>query len=357
MQHSTVVRVECEYVNARIKGMKSRLLHPAVLETLILKPDIESIITELRTTAYKEEIEKASIQYSGIMCIEVALRKDLTSSFRKIFGFMKGDESEKYIKILLGRWDIQNIKTILRGKNIHIPTAEIQDCLIPAGELDDTTMIELVKQPDVKAVIDLLATWGISYAKPLTRNVKEYAEKRDLAILEYALDRFYYKNALNAVKGGSYNDGLVREMIMAEIDVTNIKNVFRMIRDKIDVEEARDYLIEGGISLDIENLLTMVRTGTFAGAIKLLETSPYAFLSKFPEEVIKAQRISVLEKELEKYLIKRGISRFLGDPLSIAIPIGYIWAKYNEITNIRIIARCKTADVPEKEIRGDLIYV
>jgi V/A-type H+-transporting ATPase subunit C len=270
---------------------------------------------------------------------------------------MKGDESEKYIKILLGRWDIQNIKTILRGKNIHIPTAEIQDCLIPAGELDDTTMIELVKQPDVKAVIDLLATWGISYAKPLTRNVKEYAEKRDLAILEYALDRFYYKNALNAVKGGSYNDGLVREMIMAEIDVTNIKNVFRMIRDKIDVEEARDYLIEGGISLDIENLLTMVRTGTFAGAIKLLETSPYAFLSKFPEEVIKAQRISVLEKELEKYLIKRGISRFLGDPLSIAIPIGYIWAKYNEITNIRIIARCKTADVPEKEIRGDLIYV
>jgi len=349
--------VECEYVNARIKGMKSRLLHPAVLETLILKPDIESIIVELRTTSYKEEIEKASIQYSGIMCIEVALRKDLTSSFRKIFDFMRGDESEKYIKILLGRWDIQNIKTILRGKNIHIPTAEIHDCLIPAGELDETTMIELVKQPDVKAVIDLLATWGISYAKPLTRNFKEYSEKRDLAILEYALDRFYYKNALNAVKGGSYDDILVRDMIMTEIDVTNIKNVFRMIRDKIDVEEAKSFLIDGGKYLDTEKLLTLVRTGTFAGAIKLLETSPYAFLSKVPEEVLKEQKISVLEKDLERYLIQRGISRFLGDPLSIAIPIGYIWAKHTEITNIRIIARSKTADVPEKELRRELIYV
>jgi len=357
MLYSTVVRLECEYVNARIKGMKGRLLDPAVFETLIHKPDVESIITELGTTAYKEEIEKASIQYSGILCIEVALRRDFTNSFRKIFGFMKGDESEKYIKILLGRWDIQNIKTILRGKNIHIPSAEILECLVPAGELDETTMIELVKQPDVKAVIDLLATWGISYAKPLTRNFKEYAEKRDLAILEYAIDRFYYQNALNAVKEGSYDDNLVREMIMAEIDVTNIKNIFRMIRDKIDFEEARDYLIEEGISLDMEKLLTMVRTGTFAGAIKLLETSPYAFLSKVPEEVVKAQKISVLEKELEKYLIKRGITRFLGDPLSIAIPIGYIWAKYNEITNIRIIARCKTADVPEKELRGELIYV
>ena len=76
-----------------------------------------------------------------------------------------------------------------------------------------------------------------------------------------------------------------------------------------------------------------------------------------PNEVLKAGKISVLEKELEKYLIKLGISRFLGDPLSIAIPIAYIWAKYNEITNIRIIARCKTADVPEKELRGELVYV
>jgi V/A-type H+/Na+-transporting ATPase subunit C len=354
---STVVRVECEYVNARIKGMKSRLLDPAVFENLIHKPDIESLITELGTTAYRQEIEKASIQYSGIMCIEVALRKDFTSSFRKIFGFMKGDESETYIKILLGKWDVQNIKTILRGKNIHIPSAEILECLIPAGELDDATMIELVKQPDVKAVIDLLATWGISYAKPLTRNFKEYAEKRDLAILEYAIDRFYYQNALNAVKGGSYDDGLVREMIMTEIDVTNIKNVFRMIRDKTDIEVAKNYLIDEGISLDLEKLLAMVRAGTFAGAIKLLETTPYAFLSKVPEEVVKAQKISVFEKDLEKYLIKRGVRMFLGDPLSIAIPIGYIWAKYNEITNIRIIARCKTADVPEKELREELIYV
>jgi V/A-type H+-transporting ATPase subunit C len=76
-----------------------------------------------------------------------------------------------------------------------------------------------------------------------------------------------------------------------------------------------------------------------------------------PDEILKAGKISVLEKELEKYLIKLGISRFLGDPLSIAIPIGYIWAKYNEITNIRIIARCKTADIPEKDLRGELVYV
>jgi len=351
-----VVRVEYDYVNARIKGMKSCLLNSSVFETLILKPDVEAIITELGSTAYKDEIEKASVQYSGIKCIEVALRKDFTNAFRKILGYTKGDLAEKYLKILLSRWDVQNIKTVLRGKNIHVTAAEILECLVPAGELDDMTLTEMINQPDVKAVIDLLATWGIEYSKPLTHHIKEYAEKRDLAILEYAIDRFYYENALYGVQGDSYDDVLIKDIVSTEIDVTNIKTVLKMIRDKIEVEEAQMFLIEGGRSLDSEKLVAMIRTGTLEGAIKHLETTPYHFLSKLAGED-KAGMISMYEKELEKYLIKRGISRFLGDPLSIAIAIGYIWAKYNEITNIRIIARCKTADIPEKELRGELVYV
>jgi V/A-type H+-transporting ATPase subunit C len=353
-----VIRVDFEYVNARVRGMKGRLLHTSVLETLIRKPDIESIIAVLENTPYKKEIEKASVQYSGIMCIEVALRKDFTNAFRKIFSLVEGENTEKYVKVLLSRWDVQNIKTILRGKNVHMIPADILECLVPAGELDDTTLIELIKQPDVKAVIDLLATWGIEYAEPLTRNFKEYAEKRDLAVLEIAIDKFHYENALNAVKGDSYDDRIIREMIAIEIDVTNIKTVLKMIRDKIDIEEAQTCLIkEGGIKLDIERLLAMIRTGTIEKAIKHLGTTPYNFLLKLPQEAFRAEKISVFEKELEKYLIERGISKFFGEPLSIAIIVGYLAAKYNESTNIRIIARCKTADFTEKELREELIYV
>jgi V/A-type H+-transporting ATPase subunit C len=352
-----VVRVEYDYVNARIKGMKSRLLAPPVFETLILKPDVESIIAELENTPYKLEIEKATVQYSGIKCIEVALRKDFTNAFRKILGFMKEDTAEKYIKILLSRWDIQNIKTILRGKNIHMTSAEIVECLVPAGQLDDATLIELIKQPDVKAVIDLLATWRIEYAKPLTRNFKEYSEKRDLSILEYAIDKFYYENALEKLGEDSYDDRIILDMIRTEIDVTNIKNVLKLIRDKIEIEEAEGLLINDGAKLNKERLLAMIRTGTLEGAIKVLDATPYKFLSELPADVFRTEKISVFEKELEKYLIKRGISRVLGDPLSIAVAVGYVWAKYNEITNIRIIARCKTADITEKEIREELLYV
>jgi V/A-type H+-transporting ATPase subunit C len=236
-------------------------------------------------------------------------------------------------------------------------SSEIIECLVPAGQLDDTTLIELIKQPDVKAVIDLLATWGIEYSRPLTRNFKEFSDKRDLSVLEYAIDKFYYENALDRSGEDSYDDRIIRDMISTEIDVTNIKNVLKMMRDKIEIEEAEKFLIKGGSTLDIGMLLSMMRSGTLEGAIKLLDATPYKFLSELPAEVFKTEKISVFEKELEKYLIKRGVSRFLGDPLSIAVAVGYVWAKFNEITNIRIIARCKTADITEKEIREELIYV
>ena len=74
---------------------------------------------------------------------------------------MFGDnDAARYVRIFLNRWDVHNLKTILRGKNIHSPPEEIREALVPAGTLDEATLVELLKQNDVRDVIDLLATWG-----------------------------------------------------------------------------------------------------------------------------------------------------------------------------------------------------
>jgi V/A-type H+-transporting ATPase subunit C len=349
--------VDYGYINARIRGMKSRLLGPEVLESLILKPDTDAIINELGKTPYRGELEKASVQHAGLACIEVALRMDISRTFRKIYSLLEKENNERYAKVLLNRWDVHNIKTILRGKNIHEPSSEILGCLIPAGELDETTLVELVKQPDVRGVIDLLATWGIGYAAPLTRQFKEYSEKRDLAVMEYALDKFYFENAIEAIRGRTYDDRIMREMVGIEIDVTNIRSVLKMIRDRIPIEEAHEFLIPGGAVLNEKRLVLLIKAGTLKDAMKQLAGTPYEFLGKIPEETFKQEKISVFEKELERFLIRKGIGWFLGDPLSIALAIGYVWAKYTEVTNVRIIARLKMADVPEKTIREELVHV
>jgi len=344
-------------MNARIRGMKGRLLDRDALERLIVKTDVEGVMTELQRTAYQEAIEKASVRFSGMACIETAVRNDFTQAFRKVLGYVRGEDAEKYIRILLGRWDLQNIKTILRGKNIHVPASEIMECLVPAGELDEITLGELVKQPDVKSVIDLLATWRIVYAQPLTQHFKAYLDQRNLTVLEYALDRFSFDYALATLKGNSYDDQILRQMIMTEIDVTNVKTVLKLIRDRTTVEDAGQFLLEGGSSLGLEKLESLLRAGSIEAAVKQLRATPYEFRGMIPADVFIQEKISVIEKELDKLLIRKGVSHFFKDPLSIALAVGYLWAKYNEVTNIRIIARCKTADISERVLREELLYV
>jgi V/A-type H+/Na+-transporting ATPase subunit C len=219
------------------------------------------------------------------------------------------------------------------------------------------TLNELVRQPDVRAVIDLLATWGIVYAKPLTEKFPEYFEKSDLALLECALDKYYYKEALDSVKITSYNTMLIRDILATEIDVVNLKTIFRMIRDRVDSEEAQEFLIEGGKELTPKKINQLVVLHSIGEVIKELEQTPYRFLADVPEIAIKTQKISVIEKQLEKFLIKKGVSGFSGNPLSVASVIGYFWAKYNEVTNIRIISRCKTVDLPDEQLKEELVYV
>ena len=345
------------YINARMRGMKSRLLTHHALDDLILQPDLESLMLYLESTPYREDIIEAKGKFSGILCIEYALRQNFIRTFRKVQNFVREEEARAYIRIFLHRWDVQNIKTILRGKNIHATTEEIQSSLVPAGELDDAAFIELLRQPDIRAIIDLLATWRIRYATPLTEAYPAFAKTRDLAALECALDRFYYADALATVKAATYNNTLIRDLLSLEIDVVNMRTVLRMVRDHVNPENARRYFIGGGKEFDEKKLLRLLSFTTIEDVVRELRETRYRFLADIPDSVARTQKISAIEKQLEKYLIRKGAGAFLLDPLSVASVIGYFWAKYNEITNLRIISRCKTADFPVEFLREELVYV
>jgi V/A-type H+/Na+-transporting ATPase subunit C len=345
------------YINARMRGMKSRLLDHHTLDNLILQPDLDSLIGELEKTPYRDDIIEAKGRYSGMSCIEYALRKNFVRTFRKILAFAKEEEAGQYIRIFLHRWDVQNIKTILRGKNIHVTNEEILECIVPAGELDEATLTELVRQQDPKSVIDLLAIWKIPYARPLTTAFPEFAKTGDLGQLECALDRYYYDDALFTVRAPTSNNAMIRNILSLEIDVVNIKTVLRMIRDHIEPEEAKKFLLTGGREFDLKKLGQFLALKSVEDALAELAKTRYRFLTGTPETALRAQKISVIEKQLERYLVQQGTKSFIGDPLSVASLIGYFWAKYNEITNIRIISRCKTADFPVEHLREELVYV
>jgi V/A-type H+-transporting ATPase subunit C len=345
------------YINARVRGMYSNLLDKKTYEAMLIRQDLPSVVSELENTPYKKEIEESEIIYTGICAVEAALRKNLVITYQTILQLVAGTRAEQYIKIFLSRWDIQNIKTIIRGKNILVPQDEISSCMIPAGELDDATLSELLKQPDVRSVIDLLATWGIAYALPLTRVIEEYAESRDLIPLEFALDHFYYQQALETTRGRHREERTVRQLVRTEIDTMNIKNILRIIRDGIEPESAMKIFLEGGHVMNRERFESMASLKSSEEVAKALDGTSFYFLAGLPPAVFDPARISAIERELDTYLMRKAVRLYREDPLSISVIIGYLWAKYYEVINLRIIARCKHAGVSDEELERELFNV
>ena len=52
-----------------------------------------------------------------------------------------------------------------------------------------------------------------------------------------------------------------------------------------------------------------------------------------------SRSLSDIERSLEKGLINMYVKMYYEHPLTIAIPIGYIWMKCNEVINLRIAIR------------------
>jgi V/A-type H+-transporting ATPase subunit C len=346
-----------EYVNARVHGMAGRLFSRHEFDRLIAQTSVDGVITELEKTPYHDDILEARVLYKGINCIEYALRNNLGKTFQKIHKLTEGERSARYITLILKRWDIQNIKTILRGKNIQASNDEIARCLVHAGTLDESTLIELLKQKDVRAVIDLMATWNIEYSIPLTRYIGEFSEQRNLGKLEYALDEYYYRSIAASLAQGNSDDRIVLDFIKTEIDAMNIKNIFILIRDSVPPEEGQEILLDGGKLFERRHLLEMLKVRNIADLIKRLETTEYSFLKKVDPEAIKAGKISAIEKEIERFLFRKGIAMFRGDPFSFTIVIGFLWSKENEISNIRVIARAREAGLPDDVMEAEIFYV
>lgn len=354
------MQIDYGYPNARIKAMKSLLFDHAYYEALLDVDDVQEIIAALEKTSYKKDIEEGTLKYPGVQGVEEGLRMNLVNTFRKVVKIAdeSGSEVRELVHLLVGRWDVYNIKTIVRGKHIGATREEILDSLIPAGELHAVLLKQLAEAKDMKECLDLLAVWEVPYGRPLTAEFSHYVETGKLADMELALDKFAYQYALERTKRMfSLNARLVREIFQREIDFVNIMTIIRLSRERVDPEEAANYFIEGGKLIDLEKFLSLVQIEKPEEIVAQLQETPYwGSLSEGLQDYLKYGSIAALERSMEDLIVKKNVAMFKGDPLSIAVIIGYVWAKFNEVVNLRILIRGKSVGIPKERIKKDLVF-
>jgi len=345
------------YSNARLRGMRSHLLRGAAIEQLIETPDLHALIQALLQTGYAPDIEEQLIRGHGIVEVTDGLKHNLVRTYRKVFGFMNG-EAKDICGTLLGRWDVFNIKTILRGKHIGLDAGEIQEGLLPVGALTQVDLDGLLLQGDIKGVVDIAGTWELPQAPAMRQGFSEYQKTGELADFELALDRYFSDWASKRLSKRNRNYAMARKILGMQVDIANLVMVFRSARENLQPEQSAEYFLLGGQSIglefyqqlaglsDVDEILDQLRATHFG---KVLDDAALHYLE--------TNSVASFERALEDYYTRKVIAVGGTDPLGAGIPLSFLWSKENEVTNVRIIAKSKAIGIPAERTRRELILV
>lgn len=333
------------YVTARVRAMKSKLL-PADTYSKLLNMGIDEITRTIEELEYKQDIDVLARQYSGADLIEHALNRNLAVTFTKVLNMSEGEPNyllSKYLK----RYDVWSLKTILRGKHYNASPDKIEENIISAGKYSFDFLSDLANKDSYTDVISALE--NTEYYPIL----KQY-DGTNLSDIENELEKEYYKDLFISVsKLKSKNSRIFSEFVGTEIDIKNLRTLFRLKMSGIEPEEIRELMIEGGHRLkmkDIESLLPL-SFDEFLSAV-----DKYSYWYNF-SDVVSSEMESLID--LETQLLKQNV-KFASSishvyPLSIVPIMDYILNKKIEVDNLRIIIRGKSAGLDKEVIRKQLV--
>jgi V/A-type H+-transporting ATPase subunit C len=347
--------------------MRSRLFGRAEYEALLAKSSLDELIAALSKTLYRDQVELALIQADKQRCVPEAVRLNFTGTLRQMHHFYEG-EPQLLLDLLLRRWDRHNLLTILRGQRNAVAPDTVLAALIPVGQLDEVALRELARQPGLRAAIDLLTTWQLPYARPLRAVGARQGATPDLDQLELALNRYHYRALLEASAGGDENRGMVREHLRTEIDLLNLRATLRLarlpgavalVKQRYSAPDARPLLVESGGHLPVQRLVDFIAGAAGPEAVvRGLSDTRYGTPLQLGWERYQAPggHFAMIERELERWQAHTGAAMFARNPLSIAIPLGFLACKEVEAANLRLIAQAVRLDLDREEIKADLIF-
>ncbi len=290
------------YTNTRVRVMKSKLLARDDFEKF-LKMSLSEIARFLQEKEYKKEFDEFGRVLSGALLIEYALNKNVENQFSSVLNFSVRN-ARKELNLYLRRFDIMNIKTVLRARHSRIGNESTIKEIIAAGDLGRNFFKEMLEKTRTfeEAIEYLRKTEYYSLIKKHQDNMPK---------LEDEMDKFYYETLLNGAS-----------------------------------DSLRKFI---GYEIALKNIAIKVRAKKYG-----LSFNPMRSIKKIRFDETK-QDSAELRMQLKKDLIRealRLVSKFSRDATPV---IGYFLAKENEIGNIRMIVRGKQSGMDESKIRQQLI--
>jgi V/A-type H+/Na+-transporting ATPase subunit C len=343
-----------DYLNARVRAMGSELLTAEVYDQALAAPGDGALADILLATAYGRELREALTVSRGRDAMESALRRNLHATFAKVLA-MAPPQARALLVVQVGIWDAVNVIALVRGKLRGAEPGEIMAAVMPLGELGEPQLEELAASPDLRSLADALTTWNTSFSFDLRRAILE-AGVHDLSALEAAVGGVYFDWALRQLPAGNADAAVLRRIVEMQIDLANLKAALDHVSRQMRNEETEELAPLPGGQLAPGQVQAVAQATTLVEAFELIAET---YFEPGVENGILAfgrtQKLAAMERFLEAVVMGHGCRLYRGDPLSVAVPVGYLWRKYSEFLNLRMVLRGRSYRMPPDAIRKEML--
>ncbi len=320
------------YSNARISYMKASLLPFSFFIELVKAPGVASIIEMLQRSSYRGEFAPLATKYSGSKLIEVAAQKSLAKDIEKLIRICPKADLDALRSFLL-RYDVLNIKTVLRSKSIGKSFDEIAENIFVTPNLS----LSDLRQIYTKGILSIKKT-PISFIfedndilNASKKSVEEFYDVLDTHSFNIVIQKLSKINGVNKII----------ETLKREVDEKNI-----ILIERMKSENRKGPLYIGGHMPDFIYSKLWKTTS--------IEETLSVIKSHFN---VSAEDILSLEIELEKQIAKEKINSFYRSTLSFGALLGYLLIKEAEVENLKKIALGKEYGLSDEEIERTLVLV
>lgn len=336
------------YTVARVKAKKSLLLGEEDYNKMLMMtvPEISRYISE---TGYGKEMTDMASNHEGLELLEYATYSSMAKVFSSILASSEG-ELKDMVSAYLTKWDIWNLKVILRGKSYGLDAVGMREDLVPAGSLNAESLEKLMA---LDTDDDIIANFSVMSKMSFPPEVlADYKSNDNLGILEDYLEKFHYERLISSINAASRASSLFLMYVKEEVDIKNFETIIKLKSEGIFGEPVMKYLIPGGRRLD-NRLLTL-----FANAESMESVSAEASQLEFYDYIkddLEVNNVRGVVSNMVKFEMKKAKKFSHQYPLSVVPVIDYMLSKENEVRNIRVIARGTESGLDREVIRGLLV--
>ncbi|WP_407540085.1 V-type ATPase subunit [Deinococcus radiomollis] len=316
------------YINGRVRMMRVELLESRSLDEVQNAATYPEYLRQLSETSLREDLGEATAQGAGLGQLDEALSRNYLRSVQKLRSIVTGQPAQE-VEALLLRYDLQNIKTLVRGILTGRSAEDIVGGMIPAGTVPWSALQAAAQSTDVPSLAQTLSVAGGKLGGVLRAAVSGGASS--MLDLEVALDQGYYRTVLAGVRGAA-----VRRYFTREIDVRNLL-IARQLRGSVTTNR---YFIPGGRDVTEGDFLRIAGgdNGTVSDLAPILET---------PD-------LGVAEAVARRMLNESARNVAMSDPLGPGVALDYLRRKEQEIARLRLTGRAKYYGLSREELQKEL---